>query len=157
MRPVVVPLFACTITLQFVVIVVHDLLHIPGWTHGRQIRAALGPRKFWGATLINAVFPGVAFALAVRFHGSAVPAYAAGYWTLYCAVTVASAIAMWWLPYFFGTDEKTRRLYAAMYAGTRQLLPPRGDNPRPNTLHLGFHALFALNLLLALGVQFGRR
>jgi hypothetical protein len=46
-------------------------------------------------------------------------------------------------------------MYAAMYAGTKHLLPARGDNPRPNALHLGFHALFALNLGLALWLRFG--
>jgi hypothetical protein len=62
---------------------------------------------------------------------------------------------MWWLPYFFGASEETKRRYAAMYAGTRQLLPARGDNPRPNALHLAFHALFVLNLGLALWLRFG--
>ena len=61
---------------------------------------------------------------------------------------------MWWVPYFFGTKEATRRLYATMYAGTIQVLPARGDNPRPNLLHLFFHALFALNLVLALWLKF---
>jgi hypothetical protein len=84
-----------------------------------------------------------------------VPGYATGYWAIYCAVTVGSAIAMWWLPYFFGTKEETKRLYAAMYAGTKQLLPTRGDNPRPNALHLFFHALFILNLALALCLRSG--
>jgi hypothetical protein len=41
-----------------------------------------------------------------------------------------------------------------MYAGTRQVLPPRGDNPRPNLLHLCFHALFVVTFLLALVLRF---
>jgi hypothetical protein len=37
-----------------------------------------------------------------------------------------------------------------MCAGTRQILPVRGGNPRPNLLHLSFHVLFGLNLGLTL-------
>ena len=71
---------------------------------------------------------------------------------IYCAVTVISAIAMWYVPYWMGTDEKTGREYRAMYAGTRHVLPARGDNPRPNLAHLCFHLLFVVNLGLALAL-----
>ncbi len=74
---------------------------------------------------------------------------------IYCAVTVISAIAAWWIPYFRGADEKTKKLYADMYAGTRNILPPRGDNPRPNLLHLYFHALFLITLVLATALRMG--
>jgi hypothetical protein len=149
--------FAVLISLQFLLIVSHDLLHIPGWTHGRQVRAAVGERKFWIATLVNAVFPGIACVFALRFWHAPVPAYATRYWAIYCAVTVGSAVAMWWIPYLCGAKEETKRLYSAMYAGTIQVLPARGDNPRPNLLHLFFHALFAANLVLALWLWLGRR
>ncbi len=68
---------------------------------------------------------------------------------MYCAATVLGAISMWWTPYFRGTDQKTRDLYTKMYAGTRQVLPPHGDNPRPNLMHLFLHTLGAINLVLA--------
>ncbi len=41
-----------------------------------------------------------------------------------------------------------------MYAGTRQVLRPREDHPRPNLLHLCFHVLFIVNLCLALLLRF---
>jgi hypothetical protein len=56
---------------------------------------------------------------------------------------------MWYVPYLFGTSEQEKRTYSRMYAGTRQVLPARGDNPRPNLLHLCFHALFLVTLALA--------
>ena len=148
-------LFAVLISLQFTLIVFHDLVDIPGWAHGRQVWAVVGRRKFWIGTLINAVFPGVAFIHALRFWRAPVPAHVASYWWIYCGITVLSAIAMWWLPYFFGAKAETKRRYATMYAGTIHVLPARGDNPRPNLLHLFFHALFLLNLGLALWLKFG--
>ena len=59
---------------------------------------------------------------------------------------------IWVTPQFFTQlcEELTR-----FNAGTKHLLPARADNPRPNALHLGFHALFVLNLALALRLRFG--
>lgn len=142
------------ITVQFVLVVFHDMVDIPGWAHGSQVRAVVGLRKFWIGTLINAVFPGIAVFFALRFWGGPAPERATNYWALYCGITVLSAITMWWLPYFFGAKEETRHMYAEMYANTKQVLPARGQNPRPNLLHLYFHALFLLNFGLALYLRF---
>jgi hypothetical protein len=132
----------------------HDLVDIPGWTHGAQVKALLGRSKVWLVTLINSTFPGLAVALAIWFWNRARPVWVLDYWVLYCGVTVISAIAMWYIPYFLGASETQKREYAAMYAGTRQVLPSRGDNPRPNLLHLCFHVLFVITLLLALRLRF---
>jgi hypothetical protein len=157
MRPSFLQLaFGLLIVVQFVVIALHDLVDIPGWTHGSQVKAALGPSKVWIGTLINMLFPGAAAVLAICYWKASPPPFALNYWVIYCAVTVVSAIAMWWVPYFFGTGEKTVRLYEAMYAGTRQVLPARGNHPRPNLLHLYFHALFLTTLGLALALRVTR-
>jgi len=149
-------LFTCLIAAQFVVIVSHDLVDIPGWTHGSQVRSVVGARKLWLATLINAVFPGVAVGLAIAFWNRSKPGFVFDYWSIYCAITLASAVAMWYVPYFFGATEEKKVEYSRMYAGTRQVLPARGGNPRPNLLHLCFHVLFVINLVLALVLQFRR-
>jgi hypothetical protein len=148
--------FQCLITVQFVVVMAHDLVDIPGWTNGRQVQALIGWRKLFLVTLINAIFPGLAAAFAFYYWNRPKPGFVMNYWVIYCAVTVASAIAMWYVPYFFGGSEEQRRDYAEMYAGTRHVLPARGDNPRPNLLHLYFHVLFVINLLFALALRFGK-
>jgi hypothetical protein len=148
-------LFSVLILLQFLVVVAHDLVDVPGWTHGSQVQAMLGRRKLWLATLVNAVFPGIAAGLAIWFWQRPKPGLVADYWLVYCAVTLASAIAMWYVPYLFGAGEDKKRDYSRMYAGTRQVLPPRGDNPRPNLLHVCFHGLFVVNLALAAVLRFG--
>ncbi|HVT87741.1 MAG TPA: hypothetical protein VHD56_02730 [Tepidisphaeraceae bacterium] len=146
--------FTVLITLQFLLIIFHDMIDIPGWTHGRQVKETIGRMKFWAATGINAIFPGVAVGFAIWFFGRPKPGFVTQYWVIYCAITLGSAIMMWWIPYFFGASEKTKQEYARMYAGTKQVLPLRGDNPRPNLLHLFFHALFVVNLVLALALRF---
>lgn len=147
--------FACLIAVQFLFIAIHDLVDIPGLTHGRQIRSIIGSRKLALMSLANSIFPGVAVFLALRYFDRPAPHAAEDYWLIYCGVTVVSAIAMWYIPYIKGGTEKQRRDYAAMYAGTRHILPPRGDNPRPNLFHLCFHALFLATLAFAALLRFG--
>jgi hypothetical protein len=148
-------LFTFLIASQFLLVVFHDLADIPGWTHGSQVQSVIGRRKVWLATLANALFPGLAVAFCIFFRNRPRPGYVADYWVIYCAITLVSAIGMWYVPYFLGASEEKKRDYSRMYAATRQALPPRGDNPRPNLLHLCFHLLFVINLLLALALRFG--
>jgi hypothetical protein len=142
-------LFAALLTLQFIVVILHDLVDIPGWTHGRQVRAVVGERKLWLATLVNSLFPGLAVGFALYYWNRPLPGFAINYWMMYCGITFVSAITMWYIPYFFGAKEATKLDYSRMYAGTRQILPARGDHPRPNLLHICFHVLFVVNFCLA--------
>jgi len=145
--------FALLISLQFLIVLSHDLVEIPGWTHTSQMQAVLGKRKLMAATLANSVFPGVAVTFAWYFWNRPRPAYVDRYWLIYCAVTVLSAVAMWYLPYFLGASQTKKDEYQKFYAGTRQILPPRGNNPRPNLLHVIFHIVFATTLSLALVIH----
>jgi hypothetical protein len=146
--------FSCLITLQFLVVVLHDWIDIPGWTHGRQVQSIVGRRKLWLATIINAIFPGLAVAFVIYYWNKPKPGLVVNYWLLYCTITLVSAIVMWYVPYFLGCSEKQKSEYSQMYAGTLHILPPRADNPRPNLLHICFHALFVVNLGLALALFF---
>ena len=141
--------FTLLISLQFLIILLHDLVEIPGWSHTSQMQAVLGKRKLWSITLANSVFPGVAVAFAWYFWNRPRPAYVDRYWLIYCAVTLLSAVAMWYLPYFLGASEAKKDEYLRFYSGTRQILPPRGNNPRPNLLHVIFHVVFVGTLSLA--------
>jgi hypothetical protein len=147
--------FRVLLVMQFLVVALHDLVDIPGWTNARQVQSALGRNKVLIGTLINSLFPGVAAAFALYYWRSPTPAFVLYYWIIYCAVTVAWAIEAWWIPYFRGTSKKRKQLYSIMYADTRHVLPLRGDNPRPNLLHLCFHVLFLINLTLATVLWFG--
>jgi hypothetical protein len=101
------------------------------------------------------IFPGLAAAYAVYYWHRPTPVFVLNYWLIYCVVGVMGAISSWWIPYFRGTDEKTKELYSKMYAGTRQVLPPHGDNPRPNLMHLYLHAMGLISLALAIVLRFG--
>jgi hypothetical protein len=147
-------LFLSLITLQFIVVVLHDLVEIPGWTHSAQVKSIIGRHRLWMVTLVNSIFSGLAVAFAIYFWNRARPRFVANYWMIYSTVTLASAIAMWYVPYLFGTTEERKHDYSRMYAGTRQILPPCGDNPRPNLLHICFHVLFVINFFLVLFLRY---
>jgi hypothetical protein len=99
-------LFTLLITVQFVVIVLHAPLDIPGWTNATKVREVVGRKKLWLATAINAVFPGLAVSFAIYAWNGPRPAFAANYWMIYCLVTLISAIMMWYVPYLMGTTKK---------------------------------------------------
>jgi hypothetical protein len=147
-------LFTSLIALQFFVIALHDLVDIPGWTQSRQVQSTVGRTRLWIATAINAIFPGLALAFAIWFWNAPTPTGVRNYWIIYCAITFGSAMTMWYIPYLFGASERKKRDYERMYSGTRHILPPRGDNPRPNLLHVCFHVLFVTNLVLAIALRF---
>jgi len=128
--------FTVLIVVQFLVVALPDLVDIPGWTYGRQVQSALGRNRVLIGTLTNSLFAGLAAAFALCDWGRPTPAFVLNYWIVYCALTLTGAITAWWIPYFRGTNERTKQLYSKMYAGTHHVLPPRGDNPRPNLLHL---------------------
>jgi hypothetical protein len=142
-------IFTVLICLEFLLMAVHDWLNIPGWTHGRQVYAVVGPVKMWVGTLVNSLLPGLAAYFAIRYWHQPKPRFVLIYWVVYCGIAALGALTSWWIPYFRGTDEKTEDMYARMYAGTLQVLPPRGNNPRPNVLHLCFHLLFLVTLVLS--------
>lgn len=149
-------LFTCLITLQFAIIAFHDLIDIPGWVHGSQVQAIIGKRKIWLATLVNSIFPGLAAGFAIYFWNRPRPSFVPNYWVIYCAIALLSAVGMWYVPYLRGAPQKLKAEYLKMYAGTRQILPARGDNPRPNLFHIGIHVLFVVNFCLALALRFSR-
>ena len=147
--------FTLLISLQFLIILLHDLVEVPGWSHTSQMQAVLGKRKLWLMTVANSVLPGIAVAFAWYFWNRPRPAYVDRYWLIYCAITVLSAVAMWYLPYFLGAPEAKKDEYLKFYAGTHQILPARGNNPRPNLLHVIFHVVFVATLLLAVLIGTG--
>jgi hypothetical protein len=141
--------FALLISLQFLIVAIHDLVDVPGWSHTSQMQAAIGRRKLYVVTFFNSLFPALAVAFVLYFWSRPKPHFVTQYWIIYCAITVLSAIAMWYLPYVLGATEKMKDEYKKFYAGTHQILPARGDNPRPNLLHVLFHGVFVATLIFA--------
>lgn len=60
---------------------------------------------------------------------------------VYCygGLTIGT-IASWWVPYVFGSSVAHKQQFLK-FKNTHYFLPKRGDNVRPNTLHVVLHLL----------------
>src|SRR5580692_8303970 len=85
-------LFTVLITIEFLIAALHDLIHIPGWAHGRQVKAALGKRKMVIGTITNAIPPGLALAFAFYYFNKPKPTGVIDYWAIYNGIALVSAI-----------------------------------------------------------------
>jgi hypothetical protein len=147
-------LFTCLITLQFAIIVSHDLIDIPGWVHGSQVQALIGRRKVWLATLANSVFPGIAAGLAIYFWHRPRPAYVPNYWVIYCAVALLSAVGMWYVPYLRGAPQKQKSRILKHVCGNSANSPCAwGQSPHQSLSH-GHPSVIHGEFLPGFGVAF---
>lgn len=69
---------------------------------------------------------------------------------VYYFILIAEEFRVWWLPYFFGANERWRSVYDRLHARTIKMLPVRGNNPVPNLEHTILHALTLLTALITL-------
>ena len=69
------------------------------------MQAVVGRRKFFLVTLVNALFPGLAVTFIFLYRHGHRPVFVTNYCLIYAAVTVFSAVMMWYVPYVFGADE----------------------------------------------------
>ena len=67
---------------------------------------------------------------------------------IYLFMTVGTLLA-WWKPYFFGSSAEMKQKMQP-YVNTHHVLPARGDNIRPNTLHLIVHIFIWVAFMLSL-------
>jgi hypothetical protein len=63
---------------------------------------------------------------------------------LLCAYGILRA---WWIPYFGTADAERAKRHGVRFAGTHGFLPER-NGIRPDTLHVGFHALIVAILIV---------
>jgi hypothetical protein len=76
-------------------------------------------------------------------------------WTLWITYGIAcyGILRSWWIPYLFGQDPVRAERYQIRFSDTHAFLPPR-NGIRPDTLHIGFHVIFAATLGLLVVITF---
>jgi hypothetical protein len=72
---------------------------------------------------------------------------------LLCAYGILRA---WWIPYFGTADPERAKRYGIRFAGTHGFLPER-NGIRPDTLHVGFHALILAVIIVLVYLTFMRQ
>lgn len=94
---------------------------------GRRVARAGHNRQAKG--LAGHALAGTSSSLALWFRARLTPALVSNCRVIDCRVALLWAVGMGYVRYFLGAGEKQKNLNLAMYAGTGQVLLPRGDNP----------------------------
>jgi hypothetical protein len=99
------------------------------------------------STIINSLFVAIPLGLSVWYGVSAPLNIKKSIMYFYLGVSLGVIIS-WWVPYFVGSWPAHKKKFE-IFKKTHQLLPPRGDNVVPNTLHILLHILIWTSLGLS--------
>jgi hypothetical protein len=104
-------------------------------------------------TVFNAPFF-LIYTLILLYYWSTPFSFSAKMYLLICNTLFFTGILFsWWIPYFFGWPvEQTKELHE-VYGKTHSFLPRIGNNPIPNTMHVIFHLICFINMIVT-GMMF---
>ena len=146
--------FVITLVLQTLHLICQDWLDLFPFNDIARLRETISPSNRLLVIAGNSVPSLIALGLALFYLGRATPLGVGLYWIAYFGSVVVLMYTMWYRPYFFGASAEQRQEVAYAYGRTYQLLPPRGQNPRPNTFHIVLHGLFLINAVLGIAIGF---
>jgi hypothetical protein len=143
-------LFLTTSLCQLAILLVHDWLDLFPLNDIAHLQHSMSARQrllmIFGNT---AVYFGLLLAQAIYF-GQTKPFWLGIAGAFYYCSVWFMMYQQWYKLYLFGAPEQVCRKYALEYGRTLQILPPRGNNPRPNLLHAILHVLFLVNSVLTI-------
>ena len=147
-------LFVSTLALQTLHLICQDWLDLFPLNDIAHLRETISQTNRLLMIVGNSAPSMIALLLALVYLGQPTPLSVGLYWVAYFGSVLVLMYTMWYKPYFFGATAEQRQEFAYAYGRTHQILPPRGENPRPNTFHLILHALFLMNAGLSIGIGF---
>jgi len=98
-------------------------------------------------TVVNTPFFIVYTFILLYYWSTPFSFYAKAYLIVCNALFSMGIIFSWWLPYLFGFPIAQVKDLHKTHGTTHTFLPPIGNNPIPNTLHVIFHTIFVVNII----------
>jgi hypothetical protein len=147
-------LFVLALALQVLHLISQDWIDLFPLNDIAQFKRSMSSTSRLLMIVGNSLPAIVALILALIYIGQPKPLGVGLYWVAYFGSVIVLMYTMWYKPYIFGASAEQRQEYAQAYGRTHQIVPPRGDNPRPNSFHVILHMLFLVNTCLALGIGF---
>jgi hypothetical protein len=147
-------LFVVALALQTLHLICQDWLDLFPLNDIAQLKQTISPTSRLLMILGNSAPSIIALSLALLYLDQPIPLGVGVYWAAYFGSVLVLMYSLWYKPYIFGATAEQRREFVHAYGRTHHVLPPRGENPRPNTFHLILHALFLVNSVLAIGIGF---
>jgi hypothetical protein len=153
-RPALYAFIACQCYVVLF-IAVHDWIPLGRLNNLEGIRRADSRGRLILVTVVSALPFAIGLAGSIYYGGSRYPD-----WLLYVlwisyAGCVYGMLRAWWIPYLLVADPVRVARYQERFAGTHAFLPVR-NGIRPDTLHVTFHAVVIVTLVLLGVVTLGR-
>jgi hypothetical protein len=131
-------------------IALHDWIPLGRLNNLAGIRAADTTRKLLAVTALSTLPFGIGFAASVHYASTGFPGWLLYWLWISYGAGLYGMLKAWWLPYLLVEDRVRAARYQARFAHTHAFLPMH-NGIRPDTLHVSFHAVFLMAVVL-LGV-----
>jgi hypothetical protein len=149
--------FVVLLTLQCLILLLHDWISMPPLNDIAAMRRTLPARARMLMVAGNLLPPLIVLVLETRLYEQPKPLGIGIYFVAYFVITLVMIYMSWYHPYLAGATAEEKERFRAEYGRTLQLLPPRGDNPRPNAIHVFLHLIILINAALAVPIGFNLR
>lgn len=130
------------IILQFILLLFmlfHDWISVPPFNNIPALKLVDSNFHRLLGSIINGAGVLIPLLLTIPYynHSGIPPSTASTIFIFYLILTIGTILS-WWVPYFFGSSQKHKKLFSK-FKDTHHFLPARGDNVIPNTLHVVLH------------------
>ncbi len=134
--------------------IVQDLVPLGPLNDIDAISADRSFNEILTVTLIGAVQILILLSIVLIFIGKRYPIWIRLWLIIHQSFIFVGALLDWWIPYFFGygAEERVDR-YQQMFGDTHSFLPEI-NGIVPNTLHVIFHSLLLLCIILTIYISF---
>jgi hypothetical protein len=143
-------LIVAFLTCQAIVVLfiaLHDWVPLGKLSNPAGIRATDTRRRLLLVTVLSALPYAIGFAASAGYATTGFPMWLMYWlWISYLA-GLYGMLRAWWVPYLLIKDPVRVARYQERFAITHAFLPTR-NGIRPDTLHVGFHIVFLVALIL---------
>ena len=131
-------------------IALHDWIPLGALSNPAGLRTVDTAGKRIAVTLLSTLPYAIGFAASAYYASSGFPMWLM--WLLWISYGAGlyGMLRAWWVPYLLVPDPVRAARYQERFAQTHSFLPTR-NGIRPDTLHVSFHAVYVVTLIL-LGV-----
>ncbi|WP_208591683.1 hypothetical protein [Gracilibacillus suaedae] len=142
------------LSLILIFMIVQDLVPLGPLNDVDAISVDRSFNEILTVTLIGAVQILILLSIVLIFIGKRYPIWIRLWLIIHQSFIFVGALLDWWIPYFFGygAEERVDR-YQQMFGDTHSFLPEI-NGIVPNTLHVIFHSLLLLCMLLTIYISF---
>ena len=128
-------------------IALHDWIPLGKLNNLAGIRAVDSTRKLLVVTVLSSLPFAIGFAASVYYAASGFPMWLM--WLLWISYGLGlyGILRAWWVPYLLIGDPVRAARYQERFAHTHAFLPTR-NGIRPDTLHVCFHAVLVVLVIL---------